>query len=181
MERVVVAIDPSGTAGGEDERSDDIGIIVAGKGRDEIVYILTDRTCKLSPAGGGRVAVNAYHEFRADRIVAERNYGGTMVQHVIRTTDPRAAYKEMSASRGKAVRAEPVSALYEQGLARHAGRFAELEDQMANFSTAGYLGDKSPDRADAMVSPSSLELRHVRLSRCHQAYGCRCCLGTARP
>lgn len=151
LRRVVVAIDPSGTSGKDDDRSDSVGIVVAGKGVDGNVYVLADRTCKLSPAGWGRVAVTAYHEFEADAIIAERNYGGAMVEHVIKTTDPRASYREVVASRGKMVRAEPVSALYEKGLVRHAGRFADLEDQMSNFSTAGYLGDKSPDRADALV------------------------------
>jgi len=151
LERVVVAIDPSGTAGGEDTRADDVGIVVAGKGIDGIVYILADRTCNLPPVGWGRVAVNAYHEFQADRVVAERNFGGAMVEHVIRTTDSRVPYKEVLASRGKAVRAEPISVLYEQGLVRHVGRFAHLEEQMSNFSTAGYLGDRSPDRVDALV------------------------------
>lgn len=151
MQRIVVAIDPSGTSGKDDDRSDSVGIVVAGKGIDGKAYVLADLTCKLSPAGWGRVAVEAYHKWRADCIIAERNYGGAMVAHVIRTTDPDAAYREVVASRGKAVRAEPVAALYEKGQAFHAGRFSDLEDQMSNFSTAGYLGDKSPDRCDAMV------------------------------
>lgn len=151
MVRVVVAIDPSGTKGDVDDRSDDVGIIVAGKGIDGRAYVLADRTCNLSPAGWGRVAVAAYKDFDADCIIAERNYGGAMVEHVIRTTDDRVPYREVVASRGKAVRAEPVSTLYERDLVRHVGRFSDLEDQMSNFSTSGYLGDKSPDRVDAMV------------------------------
>lgn len=151
MQRVVVAIDPSGTRGDEDSRADSVGIVVAGKGVDGNAYVLADRTVNLSPAGWGRVAVQAYHEFKADCIIAERNFGGAMVEHVIKTTEPGVPYREVIAARGKAVRAEPVSALYEKNQVRHVGRFPELEDQLSNFSTAGYLGDKSPDRADACV------------------------------
>ncbi len=86
-----------------------------GKGVDGRGYVLADRSCKLSPAGWGRRAVDAYHECEADRIVAERNYGGAMVEHVIRATDSKAAYAEVVASRGKVLRAEPIAALYEQG------------------------------------------------------------------
>jgi phage terminase large subunit-like protein len=151
MERIVVAIDPSGTNGDDGERADSVGIVVAGKGRDGLGYILADRTCDLSPAGWGRIAVDAYHEFKADRIVAERNYGGAMVEHVIRTVDARVPYKEVTASRGKVVRAEPVAALYEQKRVRHVRGLTELEDQMVNMASEGYLGSGSPDRLDAMV------------------------------
>ncbi len=159
LRRVVVAIDPSGTAGDEDTRSDSVGIIVAGLSMDGIAYILADRTCNLPPEGWARVAVNAYHEFKADRIVAEKNYGGDMVRAVLHTADQNVYVELVDASRGKAVRAEPVSALYgfqrdgqwEKDRVRHVGEFHELEDQMLNFSTAGYLGDRSPDRADALV------------------------------
>ena len=150
MQRVVVAIDPSGTAGEEDE-GDSIGIVVVGKGVDGIAYVLADRTCKLSPDGWGRRAVAAYHEFNADRIVAERNYGGAMVQHVIRTVDPQVAYQEVTASRGKVVRAEPVAALYEQNRVRHVRGLEALEDQMCAMTSDGFLGDGSPDRMDALV------------------------------
>jgi phage terminase large subunit-like protein len=123
MVRIVVSVDPSGTRGSSDE-GDSIGIVVAGKGVDGRAYVLADRSCKLSPAGWGRRSVEAYHEFSADRVVAERNFGGAMVEHVIKTTDKNVSYKEVTASRGKVARAEPVAALYEQG---------------------------SPDRADALV------------------------------
>jgi phage terminase large subunit-like protein len=150
MRRVVVAIDPSGTRGEEDS-GDSVGIIVAGLGTDGFGYVLADRTCKLSPDGWGRVAVRAYREFKADRIIAERNFGGAMVEHVIRTVDPNASYREVTASRGKIARAEPIAALYEQGRVRHAGAFVELEDQLAAMTSEGYVGDGSPDRADALV------------------------------
>lgn len=151
MQRIVVAIDPSGTSGEEDERSDEVGIVVAGKGTDGRAYVLEDLTLRASPATWGRVAVNAYHRHKADRIVAERNFGGAMVGHVIKTTDRGAPFKEVVASRGKVQRAEPVAQLFETDRARIVGRMPDLEDQLSNFSTAGYLGDKSPDRADAMV------------------------------
>jgi predicted phage terminase large subunit-like protein len=150
MARVVVAIDPSGTAGALDE-GDSIGIVVAGKGVDGKAYVLADRTCKLSPDGWGRRAVAAYQEFKADRIIAERNFGGAMVEHVIRTVDNSVSYREVTASRGKIARAEPVAALYEQGRVKHAHSFPELEDEMCAMTSDGYAGDGSPDRADALV------------------------------
>jgi phage terminase large subunit-like protein len=150
LQRVVISIDPSGTKGTSDD-GDDIGIVAAGLGIDGRAYVLADRTCKLSPDGWGRRAVSAYHEFGADRIVAERNFGGAMVEHVIRTIDKDVAYKEVTASRGKVARAEPVAALYEQGRVSHVGSMPELEDQMCQIAPEGYVGDGSPDRADALV------------------------------
>lgn len=150
LQRIVVAVDPSGTKGQSDE-GDSIGIVVAGKGIDGRGYVLADRTCKLSPDGWGRRACGAYYEFKADVIVAERNFGGAMVEHVIRTIDQLVSYKEVAASRGKIARAEPVAALYEQGRISHVGSFPELEDQLCSFATDGYIGDGSPDRADALV------------------------------
>lgn len=149
MQRIVVAVDPSGTRG--DGGGDDIGIIVAGLGIDGHGYVLEDGTCQLSPEGWGRRAVDLFHRHGADRIVAERNFGGDMVRFTVATADKSAAFKEVVASRGKAVRAEPVSALYEQGKVHHVGHFADLEDQMTNFTASGYVGEGSPDRADALV------------------------------
>jgi phage terminase large subunit-like protein len=150
MARVVVAVDPSGTRGGSDD-GDSIGIVVAGKGVDGRAYVLADRTCKLSPNGWGRRAVEAYREFKADRLVAERNFGGAMVEHVVRTADPNVSYGEVVASRGKVVRAEPIAALYEQGRVSHVGGLSDLEDQMCQIAPDGYLGEGSPDRVDALV------------------------------
>jgi phage terminase large subunit-like protein len=145
LKRVVVSVDPSGTRGEEDQRSDNIGIVAVGLGMDNTAYVLADRTCNLPPEGWARVAVTAYREFKADRIVAEQNRNVPV--------------NLVNASRGKTVRAEPVSALYgyerdgswRKDQVRHAGEFREIEDQMLNFSTAGYLGDRSPDRVDALV------------------------------
>lgn len=150
MQRIVVAIDPSGTQG-EDDEGDDIGIIVAGKGVDARGYVLADRSCKLSPAGWGRRAVQAYREFKADRIIAEKNFGGAMVEHVIRTVDRNVPYQEVVASRGKVVRAEPIAALYEQGRITHVDVFPVLEDQMCAMTRDGYALDGSPDHVDALV------------------------------
>lgn len=149
LKRIVVAVDPSGTRG--DDGGDDIGIVVAGLGFDGHAYIIQDGTCQLSPEGWGRRAVDLYHLHKADRIVGERNYGGDMVRFTVSTADKKAAFKEVTASRGKAVRAEPISALYEQGKVHHVGHFPDLEDQMCNFTASGYVGERSPDRADALV------------------------------
>jgi phage terminase large subunit-like protein len=143
---VVVGVDPAGTS---NENSDDTGIVVAGRGRDGHYYVLADRTCHLSPDGWGRVAVEAYHEFQADRIVAEVNYGGDMVVHTIRTVDQRVPVTAKNAgARGKRLRAEPISAIYEQRKAHHCGVFEELEEQMTSWTAES--GD-SPDRLDALV------------------------------
>lgn len=150
LTRIVVAIDPSGS-GGEAEDGDEIGIVVAGKGVDGRGYVLADKSCRLSPDGWGRRAVAAYHEFSADRVIAERNFGGAMVGHVIRTIDGNVPYGEVTASRGKIVRAEPVAALYEQGRVSHVGSLPDLEDQMCLMAPEGYAGEGSPDRADALV------------------------------
>lgn len=150
MQRIVVAVDPSGSGGPEDA-GDAQGIVVAGLGMDGRAYVLADHSCKLSPDGWGRRAVKAYHQFKADRIVAERNYGGAMVKHVIHTVDKTVSYKEVVASRGKVARAEPVAALYEQGRVSHVGGLPEVEDQCCLIGPDGYIGEGSPDRADALV------------------------------
>lgn len=150
LQRVVVAIDPSGTAGETDD-GDSVGIVVAGKGIDGLAYVLADRTCKLSPAGWGKRAVDAADEFNADRIIAERNFGGAMVEAVIKTAGGKVPYREVTASRGKIVRAEPIAALYEQGRVKHLPGMTDLEDQMCAMTGEGYMGNGSPDRADALV------------------------------
>lgn len=149
MQRIVVAVDPSGTKG--DGKGDDIGIVVAGLGVDGRYYVLEDATCQMSPEGWGRRAVDCYRRWNADRIVAETNFGGAMVETVIRMTDSDVPYRDVKAARGKVVRAEPISALYEQGRASHVGSFPELEDQMCAMTPAGFIGENSPDRADALV------------------------------
>ena len=149
LKRVVVAVDPSGTKG--DGKGDDIGIVVAGLGEDGRGYVLADLTCQLSPDGWARRVIEAAAMYKADRIVAERNFGGAMVEAVIRSADKNASFKEVTASRGKVARAEPIAALYEQGKVSHVGAFPALEDQMTSMTAAGYIGANSPDRADALV------------------------------
>ncbi len=149
MTRVVVGVDPSGTRGG-DER-DSVGIVAAGKGVDGLGYVLADYTCSLSPAGWGRRVAEAASAYGADCIVAEANFGGAMVESVVATANPGTRIKLVRASRGKIVRAEPIAALYEQERVKHARSLAALEDQLVAFTTDGYVGKASPDRADAMI------------------------------
>jgi phage terminase large subunit-like protein len=162
LQRVVVAVDPSGARDINDENADSQGIVIAGKGVDGRAYVLSDWTCKLSPHGWGSRAVQAYRHFAADRIVAERNFGAAMVEHTIRTVDLRVPYREVTASRGKVIRAEPVAALYEQGRVVHLGDptldkpgvgtgLESLEDQMCQLTHHGFMGEGSPDRVDALV------------------------------
>lgn len=149
--RVVVAVDPSGSGDEDNAGNDDIGIVVVGLGVDGNAYLLEDCTVKAGPATWGRVATTAYERHEANVIVAETNYGGAMVQQTIQTARPRTPFKEVKASRGKHVRAEPVSALYEQGRVRHVGLYPELEEELTGFSTYGYTGSRSPNRADALI------------------------------
>ena len=151
LRRIVVAVDPSGCQGPEDFRSDEIGIVVAGRGTDGRGYVLEDLSGRYSPEGWAKAALTAFDNHDADRIVAEKNFGGEMVASTIRTARAGAPVKLVRATRGKTVRAEPISSLYEQGKVKHVGIFPDLENQMCNFSTAGYMGESSPDRVDAMV------------------------------
>lgn len=151
MVRIVVAVDPSGSGDADNADNDAIGIIVAGLGTDGNAYLLEDCTMKAGPATWGRVATSAFERHSADAIVGEVNYGGAMVGHVIQTARPRTPFKTVSASRGKVVRAEPFSALYEQGKVRHIGRYPALETELTAFTTHGYVGGDSPNRADALI------------------------------
>lgn len=151
MQRLVVAVDPSGSGDVDNVDNDAIGIVVAGLGTDGNAYVLEDCTVKAGPGTWGNIATTAYDRHQADVIVGEINFGGAMVGHVIQTARPRTNYKVVTASRGKMVRAEPFSALYESGKVRHAGYFRELEDELTAFSTAGYTGQNSPNRADALI------------------------------
>lgn len=146
--KVVVAIDPAATS--EDD-SNDTGIIGAAEGEDGHGYLLADVSCHEKPLGWARKAVELYHSIKADHIVAEVNNGGEMVVSNIKTVDPLVPVHVVHATRGKAVRAEPISSLYEQGKCHHVGLFKELEEQMTNFSLSGYGLRGSPDRMDAAV------------------------------
>jgi phage terminase large subunit-like protein len=146
MLRIVVAIDPSG---GSTEGHAEVGIVAAGRGQDAHAYVLRDVSDRLAPERWARRAVQLYHELKADRIIAEGNYGGAMVEATIKAVDPTVPVKLVNASRGKQLRAEPVSALDEQGRIHHVGMLAELEDQLCNWVPDS--GDASPDRLDARV------------------------------
>jgi len=151
FDRIVVAIDPSGCSGEEDKRSDEIGIAVVGK-RGDHGFLIKDATMKGKPEQWARRAVQLYADYRADAIVGETNYGGDMVRATIHNVNPNVRFKKVTATRGKHVRAEPVSALYELNRFHHIGNnFDKLEDEMVNFTTDGYKGDRSPNRTDALV------------------------------
>ena len=145
MQRIVVAVDPSG---GDGEGNDEQGIVVAGKGIDGFYYVLADRSCKLTPQGWASRAVGAYNEFSADKLVAEKNFGGDMVKAVIAQIDKNISFKMVTASRGKVQRAEPIAALYEQGKVRHVYGLQDLEAQMTGWTPED---GTSPDRMDALV------------------------------
>jgi phage terminase large subunit-like protein len=142
--RVVVGIDPSGT---DKTSSDEAGVLTAGIDSKGHGYILDDSSGIYSPNAWAYKAITAYNTWDADRIIGEVNYGGDMIETVIRNLDPDVPYKSVSASRGKYIRAEPIAALYERGLVHHVGHFNKLEDEMCLWLP----GDKSPNRMDALV------------------------------
>jgi len=144
--RVVVAVDPSG---GKGDKNDAQGIVVAGLGSNGHVYVLEDATCRKSPAGWGARAVEMFDKWKADRVVAETNFGGEMVGFVLDTVRPGIPKKDLIASRGKAIRAEPVAALYEQGTVHHVGFHYMLEDELVTWDPM--TAKKSPNRLDALV------------------------------
>ena len=148
LKRIVVGVDP---AASNNEDSDEHGLIAAGVDDQwpEHYYVFDDGSMQGSPDEWTKKAVAMYHQHRADRIVAEVNNGGDMVESVLRTKDLNLAYKAVHATRGKVVRAEPISALYEQGRVHHVGTFGTLEDQMCDYNPM--TSTASPDRMDALV------------------------------
>jgi phage terminase large subunit-like protein len=148
LQRVVVAIDPAIST---KEKSDETGIIVAGKDDRGHGYILEDLSGKFAPVEWARIAISAYHRHGADRIIAERNQGGDMVETTLRTVDPNVPYSSVVATRGKYTRAEPISALFEQNRAHIVGSMPELEDQLLQFVPDMDRHAGSPDRADAAI------------------------------
>jgi predicted phage terminase large subunit-like protein len=151
LRRVVIAVDPSGTAGKGKDKGDEIGIVAAAKADDGRYYVLEDASLQASPEAWARRVADQYEKWGADRVIAEKNFGGAMIEAVLRTAAPDLPVKMVTASRGKAVRAEPVAALYEQGKVSHVGQFDTLEDQMCAMTPAGFVGEGSPDRVDALV------------------------------
>ncbi len=151
MRRVVVGVDPAAKASAEGDRTSETGIVVAGLGEDGRGYILDDLSCRLSPRGWACKAIAAYDRYEADALVVEINQGGAMVEAVLRAERAGLPLRQVRASRGKTVRAEPIAALYEQGRVRHAGAFPALEDQMVMFTPFGIEGGGAADRVDALV------------------------------
>jgi phage terminase large subunit-like protein len=154
LDRVVVAVDPPVTGG---RNSDECGIVVAGVAAsgspmEWTAEILSDESVHgASPQGWAKRAVEAFHAFRADRLVAEVNQGGDLIAHLIRQVDPMVPITTVRASVGKGARAEPVAALYEQGRIRHRSPFPELDSQLTRMTLHGFAGSGSPDRVDALV------------------------------
>ena len=138
-------MDPAVTSG---ENSDETGIVVVGRGYNNEYYVLEDLSGRYTADAWARKAVRAFYDWQADRIVAEVNNGGDLVERLLRDIDSNIPYRSVRATRGKLVRAEPIAALYEQQRVHHIGTFSELESQMCTF--VGEL-KPSPDRLDALV------------------------------
>jgi len=152
LARIVIAADPAVTSG---EDSAEWGIVAAGQGPSPAgvdwpphYYVIDDRSAKLSPNDAAKIIVGAYQYHKADRVIAEVNNGGDLVESILRTVNLNFAYEAVRASRGKLTRAEPIAALYEQHRVHHVGAFGTLEDQMCDY--VPFLS-KSPDRLDALV------------------------------
>jgi phage terminase large subunit-like protein len=172
--RVVVAIDPAVSSG---ENADETGIIAAGKDDSGHGWVLADASGRYQPAEWARIAIATYRAHAADRIVAEVNNGGEMVEATLRMIDPNIPFAAVRASRGKATRAEPVAALYEQGRIHHLGAFPQLEDQMCGFarnsreSLDPRSSGPSPDRVDALVwAMTDLFVAPMRGEGIYEAY-----------
>lgn len=157
LKRIVIGVDPSG---GSKVTNDEIGIIVCGIGFDNKGYVLEDASGRYKPSEWGKKVVALYKKWKADRVIGERNFGGDMIAHIIKTSEPgnpNISYKDVVASRGKLLRAEPVASLYENGQVEHVGEFIGLEDQMCTWvpgateKSSDRKTEKSPDRIDALV------------------------------
>lgn len=146
LRRIVVAIDPAVTS---TDTSDETGLVVCGVGFDGVLYVLEDATGTYTPKEWCTKAVLLYRKWKADRIIGEANNGGDLIETVLRSVDEHVPYSKVHATRNKLTRAEPVSALYEQGKASHVGKHLELEYEMTTWE--GKKGDKSPNRIDALV------------------------------
>lgn len=146
MRRIVVAIDPAVTSS---DTSDETGIVVAGLGEDGRGYVLDDLTCRETPAAWAKLAIDAYHYYKADRIVAEGNNGGDLIETVMRGIEATVSFSRVHARVGKFSRAEPVAALYEQGRISHVGSLPKLEDECCEYDPT--TAKQSPNRMDALV------------------------------
>ena len=151
LNRIVVAVDPAVTSPETGQDPDEHGIIVCGLGEDQRGYVLDDVSRRGSPHQWATAAIAAYDQHEADAIVIEINQGGDMVRHTLESIRPGIRIIEVRATRGKHVRAEPISALYSLGRMSHVGSYPELEAQMCQMTAAGFEGEGSPDRVDALV------------------------------
>ena len=151
LKRVVIAIDPAAKKNETPEDGAATGIIVAAVGEDNRGYVLDDATLRGSPNDWARMAVACFDRYEGNCIVGEINNGGDMVAATVRAVRSTVPFKEVTASKGKWTRAEPVAALYEQGRISHVGTFAALEDAMVNFGPNGMTGEGEQDRVDALV------------------------------
>ncbi|MET4294726.1 hypothetical protein ABIB06_006559 [Bradyrhizobium sp. LB8.2] len=166
MVRIVVAVDPSGSS---TVNSSEVGIAVCGKGVDGKGYVIEDYSGLVTPEQWANRAVNAYNHYQADKIVGERNYGGDMVRATIRGADRTVNYGDVTASRGKIIRLEPIAAYYERREIIHCKVFSKLENQLCSYNPETM--DRSPDRMDAVVwaftelfiSPSMGGMKKVKL------------------
>lgn len=146
LQQIVIGVDPATTS---NEDSDETGIVAAGKSDDGSIFVLDDASMKGTPNQWAAAAVNCFHKYRADKVVAEVNQGGDMVESMMRQADSTVPFDDVRATRGKELRAQPVVARYERGEVYHARRFAKLESQMVSYT--GEKTSSSPDRMDAMV------------------------------
>lgn len=148
MQRIVVSVDPAISS---EIGSDEHGIIAVGTGEDQRGYVLDDTSMRGTPRQWAERAAATFDRWEADAIIVERNQGGDMVRHTLKSVRPEIPVIEVVATRGKHVRAEPIAALYSMGRVSHVGTFDKLEDQMCQMTAGGYEGSGSPDRVDALV------------------------------
>lgn len=146
IKRIVIAVDPAVSS---KDTSDETGIIVAGIGNDNHLYVIADASGKYGPSEWASRVISLYHQYRADRVIAEVNNGGDLVESILRTIDHTVSYRAVHATRDKLTRAEPIAALYEQGKAHHIDQLLDLELEMTTWEAK--KASKSPNRIDALV------------------------------
>lgn len=165
LERLVIGVDPAVTSG---TGSDMTGIVAAGKAKNPVTgeyeyYVLDDRSLRATPNEWAKEVIELYVDYDADRVVAEVNQGGDLVESLLRRIEPSVAYTAVHATRGKILRAEPIAALYERGMVHHVGLFQELEDEMCSYT--GGEQEESPDHMDALVwALTELSNGHITVS-----------------
>lgn len=152
LRRIVVSVDPSGCDSDEEVNNDEIGIVVCGLLDDGTGLVLQDETGYYTPSNWAKASVDLYYRWGADVILGETNFGGAMVVSNIKAIDKNVNVKKITVSRAKHIRAEPVANLYEEEKVKHLGYHPELENELQQFSTSGYKGAKSPNRADAAIT-----------------------------